>query len=118
MIAIGLQERLGFLSMAVLKAAVVRTVLRYLVAQVVAPELMVVRVVLPSLVWLTEGILVPTGYLVSMVLMVRQQDLMVECQVKEVKRLPGKAVQVVKVVLRYLVVLQMVVTAATVGMEA
>jgi hypothetical protein len=90
--------------MAVLKAAVVRTVLRFLVAQVVAPELMVVRVVLPSLVWPTEGILVLTGSLESMVLTVRQRDLMVGCQVKEVKRLPEKAAQAVKVALRYLVV--------------
>jgi hypothetical protein len=116
MMAIGPLERLGFLSTAVLKAAVVRTVLLFLVVQVVALERMVVRVVLPSLVWPTEGILVLTGYLESMVLTVRQQDLMVGCPVKEVKRLPGKAVQVVKAVLRYLAVLLMVVTAATVGM--
>jgi hypothetical protein len=104
MITIGLLERLGFLSTAVLKAAVARTVLRFLVVQVVAPELMVVKVVLLFLVWPTEGILVLTGYLESMVLTVRQQDLMVGCPVKEVKRLPGKAVQAVRVVLRYLAV--------------
>jgi hypothetical protein len=104
MMAIGLLERLGFLSTAVLKAAVVRTVLGFLVVQVVAPELMVVKVELPSSVWPTEGILVLTGYLESTVLTVRQQDLMVGSQVKEVKRLPEKAVQVAKEVLHYLAV--------------
>jgi hypothetical protein len=75
-----------------------------LVVQVVVPELMEVKVVLPFLVWPTEAILVLTGYLESTVLTVRQQDLMVGCQVKEVKRLPGKAAQAVRVVLHYLAV--------------